>query len=107
MFIAISVYLKPLDEVNRFTAEHAAWIVRHYTSGRFLASGRRVPPIGGVIIGRAESQEEFVSLLAEDPYQQHGIAKYEVFEFSPGPLPRRSAELDAFLSKPLYEASDE
>ena len=107
MFIAISVYLKPLEEVNRFSAEHAAWIVKHYASGRFLASGRRVPPLGGIIIGRAERQEEFLSVLAEDPYQQYGIAKYEVFEFSPGPLPRRSAELEAFLSKPLREESNE
>ncbi len=103
MFIAISVYLKPLEEVNRFSAEHAAWIVKHYVSGRFLTSGRRVPPVGGIIIARAESQEEFLALLTEDPYQQHGIAKYEVFEFNPGPLPRRSAELEAFLSRPVRE----
>jgi len=103
VFIAISVYLKPLEEVNRFSAELAAWIVKHYVSGRFLASGRRVPPVGGIIIARAESQEEFLSMLAEDPYQQHGIAKYEVFEFNPGPLPRRSAELEAFLSRPLRD----
>ena len=103
MFIAISVYLKPLEEVNRFSAEHVAWIMKYYASGRFLGSGRRVPPIGGVILARGESQEEFLALLAEDPYQQHGIAKYEVFEFNPGPLPRRSTELEAFLSRPLHE----
>ncbi len=101
MFIAISEYLKPLEEVNQFSAAHASWAMKHYASGRFLASGRRVPPIGGIIIARGESQEEFLSLLAEDPYQQNGLAKYEVFEFNPGPFPRRSEELEAFLSKPL------
>ena len=106
MFVAISVYQKPLEEVNQHSAEHATWIVKHYASGRFLASGRRVPPLGGVIIGRAESLEEFQAVLAQDPYQQHGIAQYEVFEFTPGPLPRRSEELEAFLSRPVREASD-
>jgi uncharacterized protein YciI len=101
MFVAISEYLKPLEEVERLSAAHGAWAMKHYASGRFLGSGRRVPPIGGIIIARGESQEEFLALLAEDPYQQNGLAKYEVFAFNPGPLPRRSEELEAFLSKSL------
>ena len=107
MFVAISVYQKPLEEVNQHSAEHAAWIVKHYESGRFLASGRRVPPSGGVIIGRAENLEEFQAVLAQDPYQQLGIAHYDIIEFTPGPLPRRSEELEAFLSRPVREAGDE
>ena len=107
MFVAISVYQKPLEEVNQHSAEHAEWVVKHYASGRFLASGRRVPPLGGVIIARAESLEEFQAVLEQDPYQRLGLAQYEVYEFTPGPLPRRSAELEAFLSRPVREASDE
>jgi len=101
MFIAISEYLKPLEEVDRFSDAHRAWTMKHYASGRFLGSGRKVPPTGGIILARAENRDEFLSLLAEDPYQQNGLAKYEVFEFNPGPPPRRSTELDAFLNKPL------
>ena len=101
MFVAISTYLKPLEEVNNASSVHAEWLVKHYASGRVLGSGRLVPPSGGIIIARAESREEFLAFLAEDPFQQRGIAKYEVFEFNPGPLPRRSPELDAFLNKPI------
>jgi len=101
MFVAISEYLKPLEEIDQFSDAHRDWIMKHYASGRFLGSGRKVPPKGGIILARAESRDEFLSLLAEDPYQQNGLAKYEIFEFNPGPLPRRSAELDAFLNKPL------
>ena len=107
MFVAISVYLKPLEEVSQHAAKHAEWITQHYASGRLLASGRRVPPLGGVIIGRAESLKEFQAVLAQDPYQQLGLAHYEVYEFAPGPLPRRSAELETFLSRPVRETSDE
>ena len=107
MFVAISTYLKPLEEVNRFSAAHGAWIMKHYTSGRILGSGRRVPPIGGIILARGESKEEFMALLAEDPFQQNGLARYEVFEFNPGPFPRRSEELEAFLNKPLRQESME
>jgi uncharacterized protein YciI len=107
MFVAISEYLKPLEEVNQFSAAHAAWTIKHYASGRFLGSGRRVPPVGGIILARAESREEILSILAEDPYEQNGLAKYEVFEFTQGPLPRRSMEMEAFLSKPLREEAGE
>ena len=101
MFVAISVYLKPLEEVSRVGPEHAAWTMKHYASGRFLGSGRRVPPVGGVIIARGDDRAEFLALLTEDPFQQQGIAKYEVYEFDAGPLPRRSAELETFLDTPL------
>ena len=103
MFVAISVYLKPLEELDQLYPAHFEWLRKHYELGRFLSSGPRVPRIGGVLIARAESREEFLSILDEDPFQQNGIAQYDVFEFNPGPLPRRSAELEAFLSKPLGE----
>ena len=101
MFVAISTYLKPLEEVDKFSPAHIAWLTKHFNAGRFLGSGRRVPPVGGLIIAREESREAFLALLAEDPFQQHGLATYEVFEFNPGPLPRRSTELEAFLNRPI------
>jgi len=79
-------------------------LMKHYASGRFLGSGRKVPPTGGIILARAESRDEFLSILAADPYQQNSLAKYEIYEFNPGSPPRRSPELDAFLNKPLSEA---
>lgn len=106
MFVAISVYLKPLEEVNKAYSEHYVWLEKYYASGHLLGSGRRVPPDGGILIGRAESLEEFHSLLAEDPFQQQGLAKYEVLEFNPGPLPRRSEELEAFLRRPLQKEEE-
>jgi uncharacterized protein YciI len=100
MFVAISTYLKPLEEVDKVYPPHRQWLLKHYNAGRFLGSGPRVPRIGGLIIARAESLEALQAILAEDPFQQQGIAQYDVYEFNPGPLPYRSAELEAFLSKP-------
>lgn len=98
MVVAISTYLKPLEEVDRFYLAHAEWLMKHYTSGRFLGSGSRVPRTGGVILARVASREEFLALLADDPFQINGVARYEVYEFAPGPLPRRSQQLEDFLS---------
>jgi uncharacterized protein YciI len=104
MFVAISTYLKPLEELDRVYPEHYAWLEKHYATGRFMGSGRRVPPLGGLIIARAGNREEFQAALAGDPFQQHELARYEIFEFTPGPIPRRSAELEAFLGKSLGPA---
>ncbi len=101
MFIAISTYYKPLEELDALYPAHFAWVQQHYDAGRFLGSGPRVPRTGGVIVGREESLEAFRALLAEDPFVQAGAAQYEIVEFTPGPLPRRSAALEAFLSQPI------
>jgi uncharacterized protein YciI len=102
MFVAISTYLKPLEEVDALYPQHMEWLIRNYTAGRFLGSGPRVPRTGGVVIAREESLEAFQAVLADDPFVQHGVVeRYEIVEFTPGPLPRRSAELDAFLSQPI------
>ncbi len=101
MFVAISTYLRPLDEVEALAPAHFEWLAKHYASGRFFGSGRTVPPTGAVIIGREESLEAFQALLADDPFQRNGLARYDVFEFTPSPAPRRSEEFEAFLRRPL------
>ncbi|HEV8190931.1 MAG TPA: YciI family protein [Ktedonobacterales bacterium] len=107
MVVAISTYLKPLEEVDNLYPAHIEWLMKHYTSGRFLGSGPRVPRTGGVILARVESREEFLALLADDPFQQKSVSRYEVFEFTPGPLPRRSPQLEDFMSQPLGGEGDE
>jgi uncharacterized protein YciI len=102
MFVAISTYLRPPEDVEALASAHIAWQLQHYADGRFLGSGRLSPPTGAVIIGRAESLEAFRALLAEDPFQQQGLVRYDVFDFTPAPLPRRSEEFEAFLNKPLH-----
>ncbi|MBA2681833.1 MAG: hypothetical protein H0U76_25985 [Ktedonobacteraceae bacterium] len=48
MFILLSRFQKPLEELNRFLTAHSIWVQQQYESGRFLVSGRREPPTGGV-----------------------------------------------------------
>lgn len=99
MFVLMSRYLKPLDEVDAHYAAHAQWLAKHYASGQFLGSGRRIPPVGGMILARGESRAEIEALLNKDPFHTQGCAVYEVFEFTPNPLPQRSIELEAFLNR--------
>src|SRR5262249_37730272 len=79
MVVAVSTYRKPLEEVEAFYPAHREWLMKHYASGRFLGSGPRMPRTGGVILARVESREEFLALLADDPFLVNGVSEYEVF----------------------------
>ena len=49
----------------------------------FLASGRKIPRNGGVILAKAQSREELDEILKQDPFNQNNLADYEVIEFVP------------------------
>ncbi|WP_394833038.1 YciI family protein [Pendulispora rubella] len=101
MFILISEYLKPVDEVDRFYAQHAAFLAKHYGSGRVLGSGRRNPPSGGIILAKGESRREIEEIFREDPFVMNDCARYSIFEFNPNPPPRRQPQLDDWLNAPV------
>lgn len=103
MFVLISRFQRPLDEVYRSFASHSEWVQRQYESGRFLVSGRREPTIGGIIVARASSEQDLREVLTTDPYQQQGLAEYEIFAFEATDYPKRSSAFDIFASKPLSE----
>ena len=103
MFVLISRFQKPIEEVNLSFALHSAWVQQQYEAGRFLVSGRREPTIGGIIVARASSEQELREVLATDPYQQRGLAEYEIFAFEATDFPKRSRAFDTFASEPMQE----
>lgn len=82
MFIATLNYVRPIEEIDKLLPDHVEYLKRRYAAGDFVASGRKVPRTGGVILGKAKSRAAFEALLAEDPFQQAGVAEYEVVEFT-------------------------
>ena len=51
-------------------------------AGLFVASGRRVPRTGGVILARSGDELALLDFLARDPFAIHGAARFDVVEFS-------------------------
>jgi uncharacterized protein YciI len=74
-------YTVPLDEIDAAMTVHMAWLQAGYDSGLFLASGRRVPRIGGVILVRGHAAE-VEALVASDPFVKSGAAEAEVIAFN-------------------------
>lgn len=83
MFVLVLTYVAPLEAIDAALADHRLYLDRHFASGEFLASGPRQPRVGGVILARAESRKRVEELVAEDPFAQQGLARYEVIEFAP------------------------
>jgi uncharacterized protein YciI len=83
MFVVTLTYVVDPSEVDAIRPDHVAWLKRQFAAGAFVASGRRQPPIGGVILAGNISRAELDRALAGDPYAQQGVAAYEIVEFVP------------------------
>lgn len=81
MFVVDVHYIAPLEEVDRALADHVTFLQEGYAKGVFLASGRKIPRTGGVILAGNVSREELDAILDGDPFKQRGIAVYTVTEF--------------------------
>ena len=82
-----------MSEVDKHLSAHIGYLNRQYSDGVFLASGRKVPRTGGVILANVESKDKLEQILSEDPFKQHALAEYDIIEFIPT---KTSTEL-AFL----------
>ena len=83
MFLLISRYLKPPEEVDRWLPAHREFLDRHYAAGHFLVSGPFVPRDGGVIVTMPMSRNEVEAILAEDPFVRERVSAYEIREMKP------------------------
>lgn len=91
MFIISLTYICEMSEVEKHLSSHIDYLNKQYSNGVFLASGRKVPRTGGVILAKAESLEVLDLILSDDPFKIHGLANYEITEFVPS---KTSLELE-------------
>ncbi|MEU9924871.1 YciI family protein [Streptomyces griseoluteus] len=82
MFVLELTYTAPLDAVDAALAAHVAWLDEQYDKGLFLASGRKNPRDGGVILAVADSRAQIEAVVAEDPFVTAGVCEYRVTEFT-------------------------
>lgn len=83
MFIISLTYKVSIENVERYIPEHNSFLQKHYDSGQFIASGRKEPRTGGIIICNAQSKDEAQQIITEDPFHIHQIADYTITEFIP------------------------
>lgn len=81
MFLVVYTYLKPLETVDEFLAEHRAYLDKCYADNCLIVSGPKKPRTGAVLISQLTSKSKLIQILENDPFIIRGIAAYEVTEF--------------------------
>jgi uncharacterized protein YciI len=81
MFVIELVYKVALTEIDARMAEHVRFLKKHYASGNFLVSGRKIPRDGGIILAVARNRREIEDIIKADPFVAHGLAEVRIIEF--------------------------
>ncbi|MEU8748089.1 YciI family protein [Streptomyces parvulus] len=81
MFVLELSYTAPLEAVDAVLPDHVAWLDELYERGVFLASGRKEPRDGGVIVAVAGDRARMEEVAAGDPFVRAGVCEYRVTEF--------------------------
>jgi uncharacterized protein YciI len=80
MFIVSVQYQQPLEVVESYLPAHVAFLDTYFATRVFIASGRKVPRIGGFILAQGVTRLELEDILAKDPFKFNGVAAYEITE---------------------------
>jgi len=81
MFIIDLNYVAPLEELDKHMFDHVQYLKKYYEENLFLASGRKVPRTGGIILCIAKSEKEVNKIISEDPFYKLKLAEFKVTEF--------------------------
>ncbi|WP_429237056.1 YciI family protein [Aeromonas salmonicida] len=96
MFVVSLTYIVDVEDVEKHLAAHVEYLDKQYAAGHFLASGRKVPRIGGIILACVKNRAILDELLAEDPFMLNRVASYDIIEFVPT---KTSSELSMLVQK--------
>ena len=95
MFIVSVTYQQPLEVVDSHLPAHIDFLDGFFAKGIFIASGRKVPRTGGVILAHGVTLPELEAIIEQDPFKANGVADYEITEFAPN---RTAPDFTALLN---------
>ena len=95
MIIIDLKYIVPLTEIDAHMTAHMKFLNKYYAKNIFIASGRKIPRTGGIILAVGITKEEADKIIAEDPFHHHGLAEFTVTEFQTSQMRK---ELKGILS---------
>lgn len=93
MFIINLTYTAELEVIEQLLQKHIEFLDEQYELGNFLASGRKVPRSGGIILSHIKSKDELEKIIAKDPFKKNDVADYDLIEFIPSKTDKQLAFL--------------
>ena len=83
MFIVNLTYKAGLDKIDTYLNEHIEFLNEQYDLGNFLASGRKIPRDGGIILANVDNKSVIEKIIKKDPFNINDLADYQLTEFIP------------------------
>jgi len=83
MFIINLTYKTELEKIDAFLNAHIEFLNEQYELKNFIASGRKIPRTGGIILANVESRSQLEEIIGKDPFKKNELADYELTEFVP------------------------
>jgi len=83
VYLMISTYLVPLDEVDKLRSDHLAFLDSLQERGLVVSAGRQDPPVGGVVILDVPTEDAAREAMSQDPYVLANAAEYRPIGFLP------------------------
>jgi uncharacterized protein YciI len=83
MFIISLNYKAELDRIDDELENHVLFLKEQYELGNFIASGRKIPRSGGVILSNMKNKNELKKIICKDPFYKNQLANYDITEFIP------------------------
>ncbi|MFG2626371.1 YciI family protein [Streptomyces sp. NPDC048473] len=81
MFVLELTYTAPVERIDALLQDHIAWLDTQYAAGVFIASGRKNPRDGGVILAVGDDRAQIEKIAEEDPFAAQGVCAYRITEF--------------------------
>jgi uncharacterized protein YciI len=81
MFIIELIYKVDLKKIDAHMAAHVRFLEKHYATGHFLVSGRKIPRDGGIIVAEGDNRQQIEAIMNEDPFCKHRLADARIIEF--------------------------
>ncbi|MFG2193687.1 YciI family protein [Streptomyces sp. NPDC048639] len=98
MFVLELTYTAPADEVDALREAHMEWVDEQFEAGVFVASGRKSPPDGGVILAVGDDRDRIEAVVASDPFVQEEVCGYRVTQFT---MSRTASGLEEYRQQPV------
>ena len=96
MFIIELTYKVTTAEIDAQMAPHIAFLDKYYQSGVFVASGRKEPRDGGIILAVGKTRKQIEDIVAQDAFNQQKLAEYRIIEFK---ATKKTKAFDAFAGE--------
>lgn len=81
MFLIISNYVVPGEQVDPHREQHAAWVKQYIDSEDFILAGPRRGKIGGVILSKSMDKNRLMKILSEDSFVAEDLVEIQIVDF--------------------------